>query len=149
MRKTIRMVTIVVPVLITSCQVSEKWKIGPSMAQITMTNPAPANAHLDPNHPDAEAANCPNQSFEVRVCISRGDLFIPNLHILKPRHYCSNSGEQPTRSLTQRTREADGYSPDKFSWIVAATASTEVGRPNSLISSSFEMLSRPRCSAIC
>jgi hypothetical protein len=62
------------------------------MAQITMTNPAPANAHLDPNHPDAEAANCPNQSFVARVCTSRGDLFISKLQILKPRHHYSKSG---------------------------------------------------------
>ena len=34
MRKTIRKVTMVVPVLITSCQVSLKPKIGPASAQI-------------------------------------------------------------------------------------------------------------------
>jgi hypothetical protein len=69
------------------------------MAQITMTNPAPANAHLDPNHPDAEAANCPNQSFEVLVCTSKG-LFIFNLHILKAR-LLLQVGWYLTRSLRQ------------------------------------------------
>jgi len=35
-RKTIRKVTMVVPVLITSCQVSEKPKIGPETIQTTI-----------------------------------------------------------------------------------------------------------------
>ena len=57
----------VVPVFITSCQVSEKWKTGPMAAQRTIMMPAPANAHFDPNHPEAEAANFPKASFVVRV----------------------------------------------------------------------------------
>ena len=44
-RNTIRNVTIVVPVLITSCQVSEKWKIGPVTSQTTITARRAANAH--------------------------------------------------------------------------------------------------------
>ena len=44
MRNTIRNVTIVVPVLITSCQVSEKPKMGPVMAQTRMMPRASAKA---------------------------------------------------------------------------------------------------------
>ncbi len=40
MRKTIRKVTMVVPVLMMSCQVSLKPKIGPVTAQATMTRRA-------------------------------------------------------------------------------------------------------------
>ena len=39
-RKTIRKVTMVVPVLMTSCQVSLKWKSGPVTAQTRMTTTA-------------------------------------------------------------------------------------------------------------
>src|SRR5215204_2525451 len=42
-RKTIRNVTIVVPVLITSCQVSEKLKNGPLAAQRRTTSTQAAN----------------------------------------------------------------------------------------------------------
>src|SRR5262245_61017992 len=44
MRNTIRKVTIVVPVLITSCQVSLKWKRGPVIAQVKTTANANAKA---------------------------------------------------------------------------------------------------------
>src|SRR2546421_8051645 len=44
MRKTIRKVTMVVPVLITSCQVSEKWKSGPVASHSAMTSAARPNA---------------------------------------------------------------------------------------------------------
>ncbi len=47
-RKTIRKVTIVVPVLITSCQVSEKPNSGPVAAQTTTTSAAVRNAQGDP-----------------------------------------------------------------------------------------------------
>ena len=43
MRKTIKKVMIVVPVFITSCQVSLKPKIGPNEAQIIMTRTAAMN----------------------------------------------------------------------------------------------------------
>jgi len=39
-KKTIRKVRMVVPVLMTSCQVSEKWNSGPVSAQATMTSTA-------------------------------------------------------------------------------------------------------------
>jgi len=44
MRKTIRNVTIVVPVLMTSCQVSDQWKSGQVTAQTRMTPSARMNA---------------------------------------------------------------------------------------------------------
>src|SRR5574338_273384 len=40
MRNTMRKVTIVVPVLMTSCQVSLKWKSGPLTAHATITKTA-------------------------------------------------------------------------------------------------------------
>ena len=49
-RKTIRNVTMVVPVLMTSCQVSEKPKIGPVTAQTRTTPSASPNAHELPAH---------------------------------------------------------------------------------------------------
>src|SRR5215207_9067495 len=58
-RKTIRNVTIVVPVLITSCHVSEKPKRGPVTIQTTMTVTARANAI---ELPDASVAACAKRS---------------------------------------------------------------------------------------
>jgi hypothetical protein len=74
-----RNVTMVVPVLMTSCQVSEYRKIGPVTAHKTMINPAAAKAHFDPNHPDAEAANLPNQSLVILDFVSTGTSFIEHL----------------------------------------------------------------------
>jgi hypothetical protein len=55
-RNTIRKVTIVVPVLITSCQVSEKWKSGPVMPQTRIVPSARPNAGTLPeNRVAAEA----------------------------------------------------------------------------------------------
>src|SRR5919198_6104357 len=48
MRNTIRKVTIVVPVLITSCHVSEKWKSGPVQAHTRTTRNATPNAQEVP-----------------------------------------------------------------------------------------------------
>jgi hypothetical protein len=76
MMKTMRKVTMVVPVLMTSCQVSEKWKTGPVTAQTRMIRVAPAKAHVEPSQPEAEAANLPNQSFVVRAFTSNGISFI-------------------------------------------------------------------------
>src|SRR3984885_7184980 len=70
MRKTIRNVTMVVPVLITSCQVSEKWNAYPEAPQTKMTSTAQEKAHFDPSQPEANAANLPNQSFVVRILTS-------------------------------------------------------------------------------
>jgi hypothetical protein len=68
-RKTIRKVTIVVPVLIISCHVSEKWKMGPVAAHTWIMEIAPRKAHFDPSHPEAEAANLPNASPLVSAVI--------------------------------------------------------------------------------
>jgi hypothetical protein len=48
MRKTIKNVMMVVPVLITSCHVSLKPKIGPVTAQMTINNNAKRNAPCRP-----------------------------------------------------------------------------------------------------
>ena len=50
MRNTIRKVTIVVPVLMTSCQVSEKPNSGPVKAQAMTTASATPKAHDVPTH---------------------------------------------------------------------------------------------------
>jgi len=49
-RNTIRKVTMVVPVLITSCHVSEKWKTGPVNPQPIITASATPNAPELPVH---------------------------------------------------------------------------------------------------
>src|SRR5262245_8648699 len=48
MRNTIRKVIMVVAVLTTSCQVSEKWKKGPRMAHIRMLSRASRKAQGEP-----------------------------------------------------------------------------------------------------
>lgn len=53
MRNTIKKVTIVVPVLITNCQVSEKLNIGPEINQITIEIAASINTPADPASVDA------------------------------------------------------------------------------------------------
>src|SRR4029453_10647730 len=60
--KTIRNVTMLVPVLITSCQVSENPNSGPVTAQTTMTPSATMNAHGVPVACDTAAANFRNAS---------------------------------------------------------------------------------------
>jgi hypothetical protein len=52
MRNTIKKVIIVVPVLITSCHVSEKWKSGPVVAQTATIKIAPKNTVAVPVHTD-------------------------------------------------------------------------------------------------
>src|ERR1700737_249014 len=47
-RKTIKNVTIVVPVLMTSCQLLEKWQAGPSNAQTTTADNAVRNPQRPP-----------------------------------------------------------------------------------------------------
>src|SRR4051812_29124735 len=61
--KTIRNVTIVVPVLMMSCQVSEKPKIGPVTAQAMMTTTASTNAHGEPTALDVACAKRRKSSF--------------------------------------------------------------------------------------
>jgi hypothetical protein len=57
MRKTIRKVMIVVPVLIINCQVSEKPKIGPVNPQARIMVRAAIKAHPDPAILEILAAN--------------------------------------------------------------------------------------------
>ena len=64
--------TIVVPVLITNCQLSQKWNSGPTAAQRTITKAAPRNAHLDPNHVDAWVEKRPKESLLLMVASSLG-----------------------------------------------------------------------------
>jgi predicted component of type VI protein secretion system len=66
MRNTIRKVTIVVPVLITSCQVSEKLKSGPVTAHATMIATAKVNTQARPASRDVTVAICEN-SLLIRV----------------------------------------------------------------------------------
>jgi hypothetical protein len=55
-----RKVTMVVPVLITSCQVSEKSKSGPVTAHTTMIARAKANTQARPASRDVTVASCEN-----------------------------------------------------------------------------------------
>ena len=50
----------VVAVLITSCQVSEKWKIGPKTAQITIASRAIRKAHEVPTALQSHCAQARN-----------------------------------------------------------------------------------------
>jgi len=56
-RNTIRNVTIVVAVLMTSCHVVEKRRAGPRIAQTAIVATAAANAHGDPTAADVRWAN--------------------------------------------------------------------------------------------
>src|SRR5690349_19856032 len=73
-RKTIRKVMIVVPVLITSCQTSEKWKNGPLMAQTTMIATATRKAQAVPGGAETLLENLRNASdirrypLALRLC---------------------------------------------------------------------------------
>src|SRR6266478_4250418 len=62
MRNTMRKVMIVVPVLMTSCHVSLKLKIGPVMAQIVTTAAARKKIAGLPQKSEAWRAKRPNQS---------------------------------------------------------------------------------------
>ena len=53
-----------VPVLITSCQVSLKWKSGPVTIQTTMTVPASANAAGRPVARDVALAKAVNHEVD-------------------------------------------------------------------------------------
>jgi hypothetical protein len=81
MTKTIQNVTTVVPVLITSCQVSEKWKSGPLAAHTTTIATDRANAEGFPAACDTHRANARNpesvfvafRSTVITVVEKRGD----------------------------------------------------------------------------
>src|SRR6476659_3735342 len=72
MRKTIRNVTIVVPVLITSCQVSEKWKSGPVIAHTTTVPSASAKTQARPTSREMTLATSANSLFGVRGFLGEG-----------------------------------------------------------------------------
>ena len=64
-RNTMRNVTIVVPVLTTSCQVSEKPNSGPLAAHTKTTQNATRNAAGEPTMPDTLCASLRNSSFKA------------------------------------------------------------------------------------
>src|SRR4029450_5226095 len=70
----------VVPVLITSCQVSEKAKSGPVAAQTTITAKARPNASLLPVQRATVPENCP--SIRPTVDGFRGDIMTAPLRLL-------------------------------------------------------------------
>ena len=72
MRKTIRNVTIVVPVLITSCQVSENWKNGPVIAHTTTVPSASAKTQARPTSREVAFATSANSLFGVREFLAGG-----------------------------------------------------------------------------
>ena len=58
-RNTIKKVTIVVPVLMTNCHVSENWKTGPVIAQATIDPNAMAKVDARPHCWDVHCATAP------------------------------------------------------------------------------------------
>lgn len=71
-KKTIRNVTMVVPVLMISCHVSEKRKIGPVTAQARITEVATMNAQTDPTRSDTVFANFLNTSVIKTISTASG-----------------------------------------------------------------------------
>ena len=67
-RNTIRNVTMVVPVLITSCQVSENPKKGPEIAQTTTVPRARANTQALPTSREPTFATSANSLLNVPGC---------------------------------------------------------------------------------
>jgi hypothetical protein len=65
-RNTIRKVTMVVPVLMTSCHVSEKPNSGPVAAQATTTSTQAAKVTGRPAARATQAAKSP-KTFETRI----------------------------------------------------------------------------------
>ena len=67
MRNTMRKVTTVVPVLMTSCQVSLKWKSGPLAPQARTTRSASRNARGLPTASDAAKASLAKRSLTTQT----------------------------------------------------------------------------------
>lgn len=100
MRKTIKNVTIVVPVLITSCHVSLKPKIGPSVAQTITVRLAKAKAMGRPVTWATNFAKRVNQDCEE----TKRALFINGVHICEiPRFSLLSS--KPYRQRTCDSRK--------------------------------------------
>src|SRR3954468_16342861 len=90
MRKTIKNVTIVVPVLIASCQVSLKSKSGPLMAQTSMTSTAIAKLPAWPQIRAVRLAALWNANRHLAVLgtlrLSSSFDTVTILELLAPRH---------------------------------------------------------------
>ncbi|MFM2296549.1 MAG: hypothetical protein RL117_256 [Verrucomicrobiota bacterium] len=69
MRNTIKKVMMVVPVLITNCQVSLKENKGPVMTQVRMIATAKTNVRGRPQKRDAVLANPEYQEFVLIRCV--------------------------------------------------------------------------------
>src|SRR5580765_1862657 len=82
MRKTIKNVMMVVPVLMTSCHVSENLKTGPVTPHTTIVARATANAHEPPVH--AVTAPASPSSPTLNPCLGRSFLVIA--HPFPGRH---------------------------------------------------------------
>src|SRR3954465_13226792 len=103
MRKTIRNVMIVVPVLMISCHVSENPKIGPVTAQIMITSTASMNVVARPAARDVLLAASPNNLASLPGALGswacRGSVFydstIPSLSSSGQNSTCK-SGECST-----------------------------------------------------
>src|SRR5258705_4159404 len=103
MRKTIRKVTIVVPVLITSCHVSEKWNLGQVIPQTMIT----ARARR-------KAVDVPVASVALRENFSRSS---PKLLLLFPTMRPSTDEPLPIDrdSKLHACTRASGILPDNYS----------------------------------
>src|SRR5690349_19247773 len=68
-KNIMRNVTTFVPVLITSCHVSEKRKTGPVAHHTTMTATATKNDQAEPTTSDVRDANLRNRSFMAQALL--------------------------------------------------------------------------------
>ena len=74
-KNTMRKVTMVVPVLMTSCHVSEKWKMGPVTAQPRMTSTrqdeGPRRAHTARRHVGELAKELARRAQGAQIALGR------------------------------------------------------------------------------
>src|ERR1700682_686461 len=73
MTKTISMLTIFVTVLMTNCQVSLQWKIGPVTSQTKVIKQMATNAELEPASFAVFCAMLANPCFLVKVMHPNGN----------------------------------------------------------------------------
>src|SRR5213592_5029282 len=98
-----RNVTIVVPVLITSCQVSEKWKSGPVASHVSTTSVATRKDKGRPAQREVALATRVNQDrdFVGRIVFVTSDTLSPpparNGHVL-----LANAWWKPFDCITER-----------------------------------------------
>src|ERR1035437_9738663 len=81
-RQTIRNVATAMPVALLIDHLFEKGNTGPVAAHMTTTRPAATNAHVDPSHPEANAANL--RKWSCTVLPSIVGLFIYLASIVSP-----------------------------------------------------------------